>query len=294
MPVLFVSQLTDRGIVRIAGADADKLLEKLITNSLEHLAPRMAIYSGLLSPQGKIMFDFFLIRAGSDLLIDVAQASLGDLIKRLTLYKLRADVSFEDMSGTWMVAAAWGKDAQSFPGGVIAFQDPRAAELGLRLILPHERLPELAGTHASEDDYHAHRICVGVPEAGRDFELGDTFPHEALYDQLYGVDFKKGCFVGQEVVSRMQHRGSARKRIVPVKADRDLVSGTEITVGTASIGTLGSVAGNRGLALMRLDRAHEATLSGTPIQAGAATIAIDQPHWLKVDMATGRSLDGMA
>ena len=135
---------------------------------------------------------------------------------------------------------------------------------------------------ASEDEYHARRIALGVPEGGRDYIFGDAFPHEAMFDQLNGVDFKKGCFVGQEVVSRMEHRGTARKRIVGVEGEGQLpLSGTEIMAGSMPIGTLGSVAGSSGLALLRLDRAEEAKAAGVPLRAGEVTVAVRIPAWAR-------------
>jgi len=291
MTELMYAQLSDRRIVRISGRDCDTLIENLITNSLAHLSAQAAIHSGLLSPQGKILFDFFLLRNGQDLMVDIEHTSVEGFIQRLTLYKLRADVTFEVMPDDLAVVAAWGKDNQRFPGGVIAFKDPRQSALGYRLVLPRERLPELAGHEAGEDDYHAHRIAVGVPEAGQDFAIGNAFPHEALYDQLAGVDFSKGCFVGQEVVSRMQHRGTARKRVVSIVGDTQLVSGAEIMAGDAGIGTVGSVSGNRGLAMIRLDRAHEANVKDVAMLAGDVTVKLEQPTWFKLDLATGKSLD---
>ena len=146
-------------------------------------------------------------------------------------------------------------------------------ELGLRILLPaNADISGLGCALASEDEYHARRIALGVPEGGRDYTFGDAFPHEAMFDQLNGVDFKKGCFVGQEVVSRMEHRGTARKRIVGVEGEGPLPpSGTEIVAGSMPIGTLGSVAGSSGLALLRLDRAEEAKAAGVPLRAGEVT-----------------------
>jgi hypothetical protein len=130
------------------------------------------------------------------------------------------------------------------------------------------------------DDYNAHRIALGVPEGGRDYALGDTFPHEADMDALGGVDFKKGCFVGQEVVSRMQHRGTARKRVVPLESDAFLPDpGSEIRAGDAVIGTMGSSHGARGLALVRLDRAEEAVRGGLPLFADGVRVRLLQPAW---------------
>lgn len=291
MSTIKLAHLTRRGVIRIAGTDATKLLDGLVTNALDLLETSPAIHSGLLSPQGKILFDFFITRAGDDLIIDTMAGEVAELIKRLTFYRLRADVSFEDLSEQYLIVAAWGDDKPSVPGGIIAFPDPRNTALGYRLIVPRERLAELPGEMTDEAAYDAHRIAVGIPEAGIDYALGDTFPHEALYDQLNSVDFKKGCYIGQEVVSRMQHRGTARKRIVPVQGDGPLAGAAEVTAGAATIGTLGSVSASRGLALLRLDRANEAAGKGEAITAGGVTITIEKPDWLDIDLATGKTGD---
>ncbi|MEN2495266.1 MAG: tRNA-modifying protein YgfZ [Hyphomicrobiaceae bacterium hypho_1] len=285
------SQLSDRGVVRIAGPDVKILIEKLITNSLTSMTPNNAIHTGLLSPQGKILFDFFIKWSENDLIIDIARSYIDEFIKRLTIYKLRSNVTFEDSSGSLVVVAAWNLDANNFGHDIISYKDPRLPELGYRLILPIKRLPELAGKYVSEDEYHAHRTIIGIPEAGRDYKIGATFPHEALYDQLDSVDFTKGCYIGQEVVSRMQHRGSARKRIVPVSGDKSLTSNTEITADGINIGSIKSVTKNRGLALVRLDLAHEAKLKNVCLMADSAILTLEQRSWLRLDMSTGRSLD---
>jgi folate-binding protein YgfZ len=137
----------------------------------------------------------------------------------------------------------------------------------------------------SERNYHAFRIGLGVPEGGKDYAFGDAFPHEALFDQLHGVDFAKGCFVGQEVVSRMEHRGTARKRVVPVEGAGPLPApGTSIEAAGAAIGTLGSVAGRSGLALIRLDRAEDALARGESLAAGGVAIAIRRPDFARFTM----------
>ena len=285
-----LAHLENRGIIRISGPDAIKLLDGIITNNLARLKDHPAIHSGLLSPQGKIQFDFFLVREGEDLLLETAKERIPSLIQRLTLYRLRADVAFEDQSEQLTVMVAWGAQLDA-PGGVLSYSDPRNGDLGQRLILPKDRVSELPGQPISVEDYHAHRIMIGVPEAELDYALGDTFPHEALYDQLHSVDFRKGCYIGQEVVSRMQHRGTARKRIVPVKATSDLESGARVTAGEASIGTVSSVSHARGLALIRLDRAHEAAGKSLPLTAGNAELTIEQPDWIKFDITTGKAAE---
>ena len=286
-----LAHLTRRSVIRVSGPDAVKLLDGLVTNSLDQLDSQPALHSGLLSPQGKILFDFFITRAGDDLLIDTTAGDAADLIKRLSFYRLRADVTFEDLSEQLIVVAAWHSDLPNVPGGVIAVPDPRNGALGQRLILPRDRLAELPGEHTDEAAYDAHRIRIGIPEAGIDYALGDTFPHEALYDQLHSVDFSKGCFIGQEVVSRMRHRGTARKRVVPVEGQAPLTAAAEVIAGAATIGSLGSVSANRGLALLRLDRANEAKAKGEQIVAGDIAIEIAQPDWLALDITTGKSED---
>lgn len=285
----FVTVLDDRGVVSVTGADAEKLLGGLITNDMALLdteaggwAP--AIYAALLSPQGKILFDFLVMRTADGFLLETAREKAGDLVKRLSMYKLRAAAEIRDVSVDHVVAALWGAQAVSFGEfvGAHAFADPRFAPLGIRIIAENDRsaavLSAAGAEAASADDYHEHRIGLGVPEGGRDFAFGDTFPHEALLDQLHGVSFTKGCFVGQEVVSRMQHRATVRKRVVPVVGDAPLPAGPlPVLAAEADIGRLGSVAGSRGLALLRLDRVAEARRDGVAITAGGVGLSVEVP-----------------
>jgi tRNA-modifying protein YgfZ len=287
MPTTQFTHLADRGVIRVAGTDADTLLDGLLTNSLDRLDGQGAIHTGLLSPQGKILFDFFLFQSANELLIDIDRAMADDLIKRLSFYRLRADVTFENVSDTYCVAVLWPAGL-TIPGGILNAPDPRNAELGLRLILPSSRLPEIAADQVAPDVYHAHRIALGVPDAGQDYPLSDTFPHEALYDQLHSINFKKGCFIGQEVVSRMQHRGTARKRAIRITASAPIQSGASIEAGSATIGKIGSASGTAAIAMLRLDRASEAGAKGAALQAGDVAITITPPDWIKFDIATGK------
>lgn len=281
--------LADRAVIGIAGADATKFLQGLITNDMSRTAEGRGLYGALLSPQGKILFDFFVVGDGhGGYLMDCRADQAEALAKRLMLYRLRADVAIEPKDGL-CVAAVLG-EAPTLPDGAIGFSDPRLAALGLRVIGPHAIWDELGCQPGAQADYDDLRIRLGVPEGGLDFAYGNAFPHEALFDQLNGVDFKKGCFVGQEVVSRMEHRGTARKRIVPVSADRDLPeSGTEVTAGDTPLGALGSVSGRHGLALLRLDRAEQALAEGKPVCAGGIALCLEQPTWahFTVPAATG-------
>jgi tRNA-modifying protein YgfZ len=274
--------LSDRAVVRVSGPAAHGFLQGLITNDIDKAKPGGAIHAGLLTPQGKILFDFFVVPAADGFLLEIAKAKAGELAQRLGFYKLRAQVEIaEDPS--FAVAAAWGAPPR-LPDGAIAYADPRLSALGLRILLPaNADARNLGCAIATEDAYHAHRIALGVPEGGRDYAFGDAFPHEAMFDRLAGVDFDKGCFIGQEVVSRMEHRGIARKRIVGVEGEGPLPpSGTEITAGGAPVGTLGSVSEHSGLALLRLDRAEEAKAAGLPLRAGEVTVDLRIPAWARL------------
>ena len=274
--------LSDRAVVRVSGPAACGFLQGLITNDIGKATPGSAIHAGLLTPQGKILFDFFLTPEADGYLLDVARSKSAELVQRLGFYKLRAQVEIaEDRSFT--VAAAWGVPPK-IPDGAVSYTDPRLPALGLRIMLPAGvSIDSLGCALVPEDEYHLKRIGLLVPEGGRDYDYGEAFPHEAMFDQLAGVDFNKGCFVGQEVVSRMEHRGTARKRIVGVEGEGPLPNtGAEITAGGTPIGTLGSVSGSSGLALLRLDRAEEAKAAGLPLRAGEVTVAFNIPAWAQL------------
>jgi folate-binding protein YgfZ len=166
-------------------------------------------------------------------------------------------------------------------------EDPRLPDLGWRAIVAAEDAVEFAQVPAEQ--YHARRIVMGVPEGGRDFLFGDAFPHEALMDQLHGVDFDKGCYVGQEVVSRMQHRGTARTRIVPAIYEGGFAAepGVEVTAGERSLGKTGTGAGGRGLVMIRLDRAGDALAAGEAIRAGGIPVRLEKPAWIGFDVPEG-------
>ena len=269
--------LDDRGVVRVSGEDAASFLQGVLTNDVEKLGPREARYAALLTPQGKILFDFLVVRlpadGGAAFALDCAAAQAADLAKRLSFYKLRAKVAISDESADHCVLAYWGGEPENAPGGIV-YVDPRAPELGCREILP--RAKGLAIGEASIADYEALRISLGVPKGGVDFVYADAFPHEANLDLLHGVDFEKGCYVGQEVVSRMKHRGVARKRIVRVRLDAAAPApGTPVLDGELPVGTLGSSAGASALAMLRLDRVEDATAAGRELSAGGVGVVTE-------------------
>jgi folate-binding protein YgfZ len=280
--------LPDRGVVKVAGDDARGFLNGLLTSDVDLLTPDNAGFAALLTPQGKIIVDMIVAEAaaqdGGGFFLDVPKALAKSCVDRLNFYKLRAKVVVEDLSDALGVMAAWEGEAATEYG--LCYRDPRVPALGLRVILP----PHLAADAAADldaalvpaDAFEAHRIALGVPRGGLDFIYGDAFPHEADMDQLHGVDFDKGCFVGQEVVSRMEHRGNVRTRIVPVAYDGFAPdAGAAVTAAGKQVGTFGSSAGGRALAMLRLDRAEDALAAGHALVAGAVTLRIVKLDWLR-------------
>ena len=241
--------LPDRGVVKVVGDDARRFLNGLVTNDVAAIAPGKPRFAALLTPQGKIIVDFIIAEApaedGGGFFLDCPRALAGTLVEKLNFYKLRAKVICEDLSEVLGVMAVWDGSAESEYG--LSYADPRLPTLGSRIMLPPhlaaEAAADLNATMVSADTYEAHRIRLGVPRGGLDFIYGDTFPHEADMDQLGGVDFEKGCYVGQEVVSRVEHRASARSRIVPITYEEFAPSsGLPIMARGKQIGTLGSTA----------------------------------------------------
>lgn len=261
--------LTGRAVLRLNGRDARDFLNNLVTSDIEKLQPGEGRFAALLSPQGKILFDFFVTPDGDGLLIDCNAAQAADLAKRLGFYKLRADVRISDESANLAVAATAEEPP---PAQALAFRDPRHEDLGWRVIGPPDELDRMGAEAGGEDAYAARRIALGVPESGVDFAYGDTFPHEANMDWLHGVDFTKGCYIGQEVVSRVEHRGTARKRFVRVGfTGAAPTPGGEVKIGDVVIGQMGSSAGGTGLALLRLDRLEGAT---APVTVNETTLSV--------------------
>jgi folate-binding protein YgfZ len=283
----------DRGVVRVGGEDAKKFLDGLFTCDLDRVLPDQPRFGALLMPQGKILFDFIVFQApeeaGGGYCLDVARLLAPELAKRLGFYKLRAKVTIEDRSQALAVVAGWGDSPKPADEIGLVAEDPRLASLGWRAIVAAEDAAEFA--RADAEAYHAHRIAAGVPEGGRDYLFGDAFPHEALMDQLHGVDFDKGCYVGQEVVSRMQHRGTARTRIVPVVYPEGIVAeaGAEVTAGDRAIGRAGTAMNGRGLVMIRLDRAEEALAAGEAIRAGGLPVRLVNPGWIRFPVPGGEA-----
>jgi folate-binding protein YgfZ len=280
--------LPDRGVIKVSGNEARNFLNGLVTTDLTLLQPGSGRFGALLTPQGKIIVDFLITEApsghGGGFLIDCPRVLASALTDKLRFYKLRAKVEVENLSDSLGVLAAWDGDPAVQPD--LAFADPRKDALGWRILVPAElaqKAADLIGAQMMDSaDYEAHRIASGVPRGGLDFIYGDAFPHETNMDHLHGVDFDKGCYVGQEVVSRTQHRGTARTRTVRIVLDGPAPeAGATIVAGEKPVGTMGSAAGRHGLALIRTDRAADALEAGTPLTAGGLSIHLAEPGELR-------------
>jgi len=277
--------LPDRGVVKVSGEDARNFLNGLVTTDVMLLHSGLGRFGALLTPQGKITVDFLITEApsghGGGFLLDCPRALAKSLADKLGFYKLRAKVAVENLSDSLGVLAAWDGDPAIKPD--LSFADPRNAALGWRILIPEElgqKVADLIGADLVESTaYEAHRIASGAPRGGLDFMYGDAFPHETNMDRLHGVDFDKGCYVGQEVVSRMQHRGTARTRTVRVVHDGFLPEpGTAVLAGDKPVGTIGSAAGHSGLALIRIDRTADALAAGLPLTSGGLALRIADPN----------------
>lgn len=265
--------LTDRGLISIRGPNAQKFLQDLVTADVDRLPEKGLTYSGLLTPQGKILFDFFIIREQQAYAIDCLLAQRDELIKKLRFYRLRAKLDIE--ADDRRVAAVEG-DAMGN-----ALRDPRSDDMGARLYDSSEASQGVVA------HYHEKRIRCGLAEGGHDFDSGEIYPHEANFDQIGALSFRKGCFVGQEVVSRMEHRGTARSRILPCRVEGSLpAKGSPITAADRAVGSACSGLGDRMLALLRLDRLEEAVNRGLPLMAGKSRIFPAKAPWARYSIAS--------
>ncbi|WP_063993448.1 CAF17-like 4Fe-4S cluster assembly/insertion protein YgfZ [Bradyrhizobium sp.] len=281
--------LPDRGVIKVAGEDARNFLNGLVTTDVDKLKPGLGRFGALLTPQGKIIVDFLITEApaghGGGFLIDCPKPLADGLATKLKFYKLRAKVTVENLSEDLGVLAAWDGKPAAQPD--LAFADPRNEDLGYRILIPEDlkqKLSDLIGAELVDAAaFEAHRIALGVPRGGLDFTYSDAFPHETNMDRLSGVDFDKGCYVGQEVVSRMQHRGTARTRSVKVLLeDSSPEPGVSVMAGDKPVGTMGSSAQGKGIALVRIDRVADALDAGQTLTAGGLAVRLAEPDIVRI------------
>nr|WP_319487105.1 folate-binding protein [uncultured Cohaesibacter sp.] len=261
-----ILHLANRAVVRLSGTDTESLLQRLVTIDMDALREGEARHGALLTPQGKIAMDFLICRDGGAVLFDLDQTIVASFIKKMTLYRMRSDVTIRESDER--VGVAFTPDADP---DALAVRDIRSEQLGWRLYGKGEGWQ---ATDEQKSDYLARHIAAIVPQVGLDFTLEDAFPYDINMDFLGGLFFDKGCYVGQEVVSRMHHRGTARRRLVRIEADQPIPTGDAvIEAGGKPVGSVGAVLDKRALAVVRLDRVGEAlrerehlTVKGIPVR----------------------------
>jgi folate-binding protein YgfZ len=275
--------LKERRFLRISGEDAENFLQNLITTDIVSMGVGEARPGALLTPQGKILFDFVIWRDESGFILETDAPQLDALLRRLTMYKLRAVVTLENLPDEG-ATVIWG-DVSTGDGAI----DGRFGKAGI----PLARVRGAVNGIAADGDYDSLRVKAGIAASGFDFALQDAFPHDVLMDLNGGLSFRKGCYVGQEVVSRMQHRGTARRRLVHVSADTELPApGTEISAGGKPVGALGTVCGRSGLAIVRTDRVGAALAAGVPVLAGDTPVTMTLPTWSGLAFPSGEEEAG--
>lgn len=297
MPDLRYVTLESRGILRLAGEDARSFLQGLVSNDVALLGPQRAIHAALLTPQGKYLFDFLLFERNGELLLDAEGARLPALQQRLALYRLRAKVTITEASQEVAALAVFGERAAAAlglppaPGAAVAVGngvaavDPRHVGLGVRALLPRGEVEgfvnRLAAVPAPFSAWDRLRLELGVPDGSRDLVVDRSILLEAGFDELNGVSFTKGCFVGQELTARTKHRALIKKRLVPVRVDGPLPEpGTPVTRGEKGAGEMRSGCDGIGLALLRLEQLAEP--GPAPLRAGDATLVPVPPPWLRL------------
>ena len=285
--------LNDRGLLAVDGEDRREFLQGLISNDTDRISSDCAIYAALLTPQGKYLHDFFVFQFAGALVLDCERERLDDLKKRLTIYKLRAQVKLNDLSDEFAVAAVTGDStaeafglvaepgrATTFVGGLV-YVDPRLAAAGARAVLPRteakQTLADAGFSVAGDGEYDALRLALGLPNGSLDLVVEKSILLESGFGELNGVDWQKGCYMGQELTARTKYRGLVKKRLVPVAVDGPLPEpGTPVLRDGKEAGEMRSGAGGRALALMRLEHLEDA---GATFTAGDAVISPEKPDW---------------
>ena len=285
----FFSPLPHRALVSVQGADRFSFLQGMISNDVRHLESGEAMWAAFLTPQGKFLHEFFAIPHNDAVLLECERDRRADLVTRLSRYRLRAKVTLAP-DDTMVVGVAWGDDAPArlkttetlgavAPlGAGVLYTDPRVQGAGVRFALPADHVGaslEKLGLQAA--DYETHRIALGLPDGSRDLEVEKALLLENGFAELHGVDFNKGCYIGQELTARTHYRALIKKRLMPVVIDGETpATGTAITANGADAGEIRSVSGNKGLALVRLD----AWRGGGVLEAGRAKITPQRPAWM--------------
>jgi folate-binding protein YgfZ len=293
-------RLPERGVIEVGGAEARPFLQGLVSNDIDRLRPDRALYAALLTPQGKYLFDFLLVQSGDAIWLDVEAARRVELLERLTMYRLRAKVTLADLTGTMEVLALAGDGldlsgelgaAAAWADGVL-FRDPRLADLRGRAILPRAAVADafrrIGLAEAAHAGYEGLRLALGIPCPPHDLVPHRSLLLESNFEELNGVAFDKGCYVGQELTARTKHRALVRKRLLPVRVEGPLPApGTPLMLGEREAGEMRSGAGDRGIALIRLEAIGE---SMPMLFAGESRVTPEWPEWLRArDASPGKA-----
>lgn len=288
-------RLPNRGVLAIGGEDAQSFLQGLVTNDVAAVTAERGGYGALLTPQGKFLFDFLLYRTADGFLMETEADRLPDLMRRLAMYKLRAKVTIADVSDRYAVLALLPSDGglpdrtPALSDGAILVTDPRLGELGGRVLLPPDQvadaMAELGLAEQPVDAWESHRMALGVPDGSRDIEIEKGILLENGFEELGGVAFDKGCFIGQELTARTKYRGLVKKRLLPIVITGDAPApGTIVRLGEREAGEMRTSAAGCGLALLRLDQLAKAEASGEPLMAGEARIAPQPAAWMRFEL----------
>ena len=289
MTEIFHTILDNRGVLKVSGENKFEFLQGLVSNDVTSISADCAIYAAMLTPQGKFLFDFFMYEWKSSILIETEGSRLAQLKKRLNMYKLRAKVDLEDVTASWSVTAIWGSDvltsiglsnnpgsATAWEGGLIAV-DPRISSAGARALLPKNHAIQLPGNSVSQSEYDLHRLDLGLPDGGRDMILEKSILLENGFDELNGINWNKGCYIGQELTARTKYRGLIKKRLVPVKVDGAMPpAGTPILLDGKSVGELRSGRDDRALAILRIEHLQK---TDSIFTAENVTVLPKKPNW---------------
>ncbi len=288
--------LHDRGLLKVSGDDALNFLQGLVTNDVSKVNPECALYSAMLSPQGKYLYDFFIVQINDELVLDCEAGRLDDLKRKLNMYKLRSKVQIIDINQHFMVSAFFGYSVaetlqlnkiegavKPFLGGV-AFIDPRIASIGGRAIIPRddagEKLTKAGFPSGNPEEYESLRLKLGLPDGSRDMQIDKAILLENGFQELNGIDWEKGCYMGQELTARTYYRGLIKKRLMPVQIEGPLPEpGTAIMLGDKNVGEMRSGNAEWGLALIRLEQFNYISKSGEVFSAEGTTLRPVKPGW---------------
>lgn len=281
------TDFNNRGLLLLSGSEVDTFLQGLVSNDVTKADGQKAVYAAFLTPQGKFLYDFFMVRSDKGVFLDCRADDMPAFSKKLKMYKLRSDVTLEDVSDDYQISAIYGDDVsailasdihqQTMPDGTVIYRDPRLPEAGIRVLSAKSfDIDSLCADARSDTDYQSHRMALGLPEAPTDLIADKSILLESGFDELNGVDWKKGCYMGQELTARTKYRGLIKKRLVPVRMAGEAATGDDVTLDGKVVGDIRSVQQDMGIAMVKLTALRQQST----FDAGNARITVDLPDWI--------------